>query len=120
MSLEDIISAVEQDETLSAGTPSPHEEQPDAPSASSAEQGTADVGGLGALFSQPELMARLPALLRIVQTMTEPVSKGVCTKPDTPVALLTALRPYLNDHRRQALDTMIRISRLSESLRSLH
>ncbi|MBR0443624.1 MAG: hypothetical protein IIX15_04720 [Clostridia bacterium] len=117
MSLEDIITAVEQDSTLSAETLPPRDE---AEVDATAEQEKADMGGLGALLSQPELMSKLPALLRIVQTMTEPVSKGACSKPDTPVALLTALRPYLNDHRRQALDTMIRISRLSESLRSLH
>lgn len=117
MSLEDIINEVEQNGTLSQDA-QPHGQKEEG---TSAEQGgTADVAGLGALFSQPELMSRLPALLRVVQTMTEPVSKGACTKPDTPVALLSALRPYLNDHRRQALDTMIRISRLSESLRSLH
>jgi hypothetical protein len=116
MSLEDIITAVEQDSTLSSESVPPQEQRPQ----TAADKETADVGGLGTLFSQPELMARLPALLRIVHTMTEPVSKGACVKPDTPVALLTALRPYLNDHRRQALDTMIRISRLSESLKSLH
>lgn len=116
MSLEDIITAVEQDSTLSSES-APHSEEQPRPFV---DKEGADMGGLGALFSQPELMARLPALLRIVQTMTEPVSKGACVRPDTPVALLTALRPYLNDHRRQALDTMIRISRLSESLKSLH
>ncbi len=120
MSLEDIITAVEQDATLAADTAPHQEERGDATEASASEGGTADMGGLGALFSQPELMSRLPALLRIVQTMTEPMPKGECQRPDSPVALLRALRPYLNDHRRQALDTMIRISRLSESLRSLH
>lgn len=117
MSLEDIISAVEQDETLRTEHPS----EAQAPFEGARTQGEAsELGGLGALLAQPELMARIPALLRIVQTMTEPVAKGECKRPDSPVALLTALRPYLNDHRRQALDTMIRISRLGDSIRSLH
>ena len=118
MSLEDIINEVERD-GAQAQDAQPYGQQADGASAEQQSE-AADAVGLGALFSQPELMARLPALLRIVQTMTEPVSKGACVKPDTPVALLSALRPYLNEHRRQALDTMIRISRLSESLRSLH
>lgn len=117
MSLEDIISAVEQDGTLREGQAS----EPQAPSEGARTEGEAsELGGLGALLSQPELMARIPALLRVVQSMTEPVAKGECKRPDSPVGLLVALRPYLNDHRRQALDTMIRISRLSDSLRSLH
>ena len=115
MSLEDIIAAVEQDSTLQADT-SPEVR----PTESGRTEGEAsELGSLGALFSQPELMARIPALLRVVQSMTEPVVKGECVRPDSPVALLIALRPYLNEHRRQALDTMIRISRLGDSLRSL-
>jgi hypothetical protein len=75
---------------------------------------------LGALLSRPELLAKLPLLLKAVQTLTEPAAKEKeIKKPDTPVALLCALRPYLNEHRRQALETMIRVSKLSESLRSL-
>lgn len=118
MSLEDIISAVEQDSTLRDGQGS--DEQPPSEQDAPTSAQPSDLGGLGALLSQPELMARIPALLRIVQTMTEPPDKGECKRPDSPVALLTALRPYLNDHRRQALDTMIRISRLGDSLKSLH
>ena len=112
--LEEILSAVEQDEALKSA-PS------DAPSEPSGEEGQGDaLGGLGALLSRPELLAKLPLLLKAVQTLTEPAAKEKeIKKPDTPVALLCALRPYLNEHRRQALETMIRVSKLSESLRSL-
>lgn len=112
--LEEILSAVEQDEALKSA-PS------DTPSEPSGEEGQGDVlGGLGALLSRPELLAKLPLLLKAVQTLTEPAAKEKeIKKPDTPVALLCALRPYLNEHRRQALETMIRVSKLSESLRSL-
>jgi hypothetical protein len=112
--LEEILSAVEQDEALKSA-PS------DTPSEPSGEEGQGDaLGGLGALLSRPELLAKLPLLLKAVQTLTEPAAKEKeIKKPDTPVALLCALRPYLNEHRRQALETMIRVSKLSESLRSL-
>jgi hypothetical protein len=112
--LEEILSAVEQDEALKSALS-------DTPSEPSGEEGQGDaLGGLGALLSRPELLAKLPLLLKAVQTLTEPAAKEKeIKKPDTPVALLCALRPYLNEHRRQALETMIRVSKLSESLRSL-
>lgn len=75
--------------------------------------------GLGGLLSNPELLAKIPLLLKTVQNLTEPLPEiQNDRRPDTPVALLCALRPYLGEHRRQALDTMIRVSRLSESLKS--
>jgi hypothetical protein len=118
-SLEEILTEIEQDEGL-RGQGSSSESQ----TARTAEQGeVASEGGvgLGALLSHPELLAKLPLLLKAVQTLTEPVAGSKdCKRPDSPVALLCALRPYLNDNRRQALDTMIRVSKLSESLRSLH
>lgn len=112
--LEEILTAVEQDETLKSAPA-------DAPSEPSGETGQGDaLGGLGALLNRPELLAKLPLLLKAVQTLTEPAaSEKEIKRPDTPVALLCALRPYLNEHRRQALETMIRVSKLSESLRSL-
>ena len=118
--LEELLAAVEQDVTL-RGEASKEvggaEGQPQGEAAFISADGGA--GGLGALLSHPELLSKLPALIKVVQTLTEPTPKGELQRPATPVALLCALRPYLNDHRRQALDTMIRVSRLSESLRSL-
>ena len=116
LSLEQILTEVEQDVTLagekrtSEATPAEAEQIP---------QGEQETVGLGALFSQPELMLKLPGLLQVVKSLTEPPAKEHPAKPASPVNLLTALRPYLNDQRRQALDTMIKVSRLSESLKSL-
>ncbi len=128
-SLEDILTAVEQDPTLSAAESESGMSQAEqhttdfsatfADGGASQKQEASAASGLGALFSQPDLLVKLPGLLRVVQSLTEPTSKGQTSKPGSPVTLLTALRPYLNDHRRQALDTMIRVSRLSESLKSL-
>lgn len=112
-SFEEILAAVEEDPRLSS-------EQPDG----GGEEGSlsledSPLSGLGSLLSRPELMAKLPLLLKTVQSLTEPMPELKNDKrPDTPVALLCALRPYLGEHRRQALDTMIRVSRLGESLKS--
>ena len=116
LSLEQILTAVEQDPTLAGESREGETVQSEAVEASQKE---GIPTGLGALFSQPELMLKLPGLLQVVQSLTEPTPKGQSGKPASPVNLLTALRPYLNDHRRQALDTMIKVSRLSESLKSL-
>lgn len=116
--LEEILAAVEQDETLKSEASSVSTSPEPSHEANGAEGDS--LAGLGALLSRPELLAKLPLLLKAVQTLTEPATSEKETKrPDTPVALLCALRPYLNEHRRQALDTMIRVSKLSESLRSL-
>lgn len=118
-SLEEILTEIEQDEALR--TEGSSSQSQTAHTADQGEMAGEGSGGLGALLNHPELLAKLPMLLKAVQTLTEPVAGGKdCKRPDSPVALLCALRPYLNDNRRQALDTMIRVSKLSESLRSLH
>ena len=112
--LEELLASVEADESLREADEAKGEDRPSATAASG--EGTE---GLGALFSNPELLSKLPALMRVVQTMTAPSPPLPDKRPQTPEALLCALRPYLSEGRRQALDAMIRISRLSESLRSL-
>ena len=112
-SFEDILAAVERDETLAGGTI--EKAGGDAMPASD----SSPLAGLGGLLSHPDLLAKLPLLLKTVQSLTEQLPEAKNDKrPETPVALLCALRPYLNEHRRQALDTMIRVSRLSQSLKS--
>ncbi len=112
--LEELLASVEADDSLREADGEKEGEHPSATGV--AGEGTE---GLGALFSNPELLSKLPALLRVVQTMTAPSPPLPDKRPQTPEALLCALRPYLGEGRRQALDAMIRISRLSESLRSL-
>lgn len=116
-SLEDILTEVENDAALAAGS-TVQGEAVDAAATVAQDTGEQGMGALGGLLAHPELMAKLPTLLRAVQSLTEP-PRGADKPPHTPEALLCALRPYLNEPRRRALDTMIRITRLSESLGSL-
>lgn len=111
--LEELLSAVEGDESLK-----------NAENASSGERdggrgGDLDGLGLGELLARPELISKLPTLLKVAQTLTAPSPPVSDKRPETPEALLCALRPYLGEGRRQVLDIMIRISKLSETLRSL-
>ena len=112
--LEELLASGEADESLRDADDTRGDNQQDA--TAKTREGNE---GLGALFANPELLSKLPALIRVVQTMTTPSPPLPDKRPQTPEALLCALRPYLGDGRRQALDAMIRISRLSESLRSL-
>ena len=117
-SFEDILSAVEGDEALRgaslAGSAS------GASTGGSAVQDGADAGAGASLLGAmpPELLAKLPQLLRALSTMTEPLPHAA-GRPESPEALLCALRPYLNEQRRQLIDTMIRLARLSGTLGAL-
>ncbi len=111
-SLEDILSAVEQDESLKGG-----EREADEPK-TGASEATAATGGFAGVIP-PELLLRLPSLLKAVRSVAEPLPVSD-DRPTTPMALLCALRPYMNERRRRAVDAMIRISRLSDTLESLH
>lgn len=116
-SFEEILTAVEQDEGLKRGeaTVEDQETRDGTVGNDGADQGAS--AGLGMLLP-PELMLRLPALLKAVGSMTEPMPRST-SRPATPEALLCALRPYLGERRQQAIDAMIRISRLSGTLGSL-
>ena len=110
--LFDILEQVEQDASLL--------EQGE----ESGAQGVVEAQGmggdvLGGLLSSPELLSKLPVLFKIVQTLKDDSLPGEVSRPETPEQLLCALRPYLSEGRRQALDTMIRVSRVSASLKSL-
>ncbi len=78
---------------------------------------------LGALLSSPQamqLMGKLPALLSLMKGESEGGGggKAACAKPDACV-LLGALRPYLNDTRKEAVDSMMRLWKLRALLYSL-
>ena len=114
-SFEQILTSVEGDEALRDA------ERPEETSnvETDGQSHTTDGVGLSAMLSHPELLAKLPLLIRAVQTLSEPTSPPTQERPDTPVELLCALRPYLSEERQRALDTMIRVSKLAQTLRSM-
>lgn len=95
--------------------------------------------GIGAVLSNPELLAKLPQVMAMLRPMMEgaaaqqpsppapegagaPVSaKESATRPptDNRTALLLALKPFLSEDRRNAVDAMLRISALGDVLRRL-
>ena len=122
--LEEILTAVEQDDSLKQNmdpsSMTTAQERVPRESEDGAESQGQGSSMLGAMLSNPELISKLPSLMQAVKSLSEPMPKGTPHRPQSPEALLCALRPYLGERRRQAVDTMIRVSRLSTALRSLH
>ena len=96
--------------------------------------------GLGAVLSNPELMAKLPQIMAMLRPMMEqqtaapPPQSGnegaetpASASPIAPLkkttdnrsALLLALKPFLSEDRRNAIDAMLRLSTLGDVLRRL-
>lgn len=93
--------------------------------------------GLGAVLSDPELLAKLPQVMAMLRPMMEQAAPPSAAPPaDTPAAaalspvagkkptdnctaLLLALKPFLSEDRRNAVDAMLRISALGDVLRRL-
>ncbi len=77
--------------------------------------------GLSSLLSNPALLARLPQIMAAIKPMmgnlsTEGKGGGKETPPPTPTLcreqLLLALKPFLSHERCEAVDTILRISKL--------
>ena len=97
--------------------------------------------GLGAVLSNPELMAKLPQMMAMLRPMLEQTGAGAAGSTDSApeagvpasvpaqpapkkptdqrTALLVALKPFLSEDRRNAVDAMLRISALGDVLRRL-
>lgn len=115
-----------------------------AEAAAEAPQNTGQAGipnladGLGAVLSNPELMAKLPQMMAMLRPMLEQQAAAPGPAPvtttaeaaapapppqksaaDQRTALLVALKPFLSQDRKNAVDAMLRISALGDVLRRL-
>ena len=84
--------------------------------------------GLASLLSNPALLQSLPQILATVKPMVEHLSHGTQeahqgTRTPTPeecrTNLLISLKPFLSKERRQAIDSIIGLSRLSSVFQQL-
>ena len=88
--------------------------------------GAASVDGLASVLANPELMAKLPQMMAVLKPMLGtdlPKSlSGVGhskSSEDYRNDLLLALKPFLSPERRNAVDAMLRISKLGNVLRQI-
>lgn len=80
-----------------------------------------DVGKTPAV--PPEVMEKLPGMMAALAPLVRPAEGGAAAggKPEAGEAekrkrLLMALRPYLSDHRRGALDSILQMTEMTELL----
>ena len=124
-------------------TPAEQSESSTAATATNAESSRPTSDIFSSLLSNPELLAKLPAILSTVRPIidalgkssgqTAPVSApnttaSVSQSPqenksephnDRRAALLCAMKPYLGHDRQMAIDYIIKLSRLGEILKTL-
>ena len=93
------------------------EDAPAAPSRQEPAKAGGEVTPLPEISSAAmlQLVGKLPALMSALGGSPKNSSRGT---PD-PQALLCALRPYLNDRRREAIDSMLQLWKIRSLLQSL-
>ncbi len=63
----------------------------------------------------PEVISKLPDILSLLSSQKAPSSE----QSRQQAALLLAIRPYLSEHRRELIDTFIKLDRLWDILKKL-
>lgn len=79
---------------------------------------------LAALLGNPGVLAALPSLMENLSPLLAGMGRGVGSAPtstrphsiDRHTALLCALKPYLSPHRRETVETVIRLCRVWDAL----
>lgn len=134
--LSEIIKAI-------SSTPPPRESAQSTATAEKSEAQSPGVGGdlLTSLLSNPELMTKLPTIIAAVKPFMEMMSAQSQAQPesiqtlasqqnrlpspahkgegDSRTALLCAMKPYLGEERRQAIDYIVKLGRLGDILKTL-
>lgn len=75
----------------------------------------------------PEMMAKLPQMMQTLAPLlgggstgkAPPEGKSSAADADRRKKLLAALKPYLSDHRRDAVDSILRVTEMTELLGGL-
>ena len=106
-------------ETKTDPEPAKPEETPAASAQASIPTGNPGTDGIAALLSDPALMQQLPQILSVLKPMMgslQPPKDKPLSKNASPLEcrdnLLLALKPFLSSERRDAVDSIIRISHL--------
>ena len=112
--LQGILSGMVANESKPEEEPAPDAE--DAPPSSDA---------LSSMLSNPEILAKLPQMMDLLRgmQMPKPSPSGKAPPPKTQTDyrndLLLALRPFLSKERRDAIDTILQVTRLGELVRKM-
>lgn len=106
------------------------------------EKGSGDPSLVSSLLSNPEILSKLPEIMSVISPLignltsissakgsAAPVSvapsesysptRQISSELHNHIELLCALKPYLKKERREAIDYMIKLSRLGDVLKTL-
>ena len=120
-----LTERIRQIVSASASQTEPAPQEPSPPPAEVPVSATATGDGLSGILADPALLEKLPGIIATLKPLLgspggasgephkgkEPDSVPVCRDN-----LLLALRPFLSPERRQAVDSILRISKLGEIL----
>ena len=119
---------------LGKSAPSPTEQDSVAEAKEAVEESTdaphtPAVDGLGAILSDPAMLERLPQIIAVMKpllgslTPSEPKPSPSINAAESPALcrehLLLALKPFLSPARREAVDSILRISKLGAVFKQL-
>ena len=87
------------------------------------------IDGLGAILSDPAMLERLPQIIAVMKPLlgslapSEPSAQPTVNVSESPALcrehLLLALKPFLSPTRREAVDSILRISKLGAVFKQL-
>ncbi len=98
-------------------------EQEETTTGNDAEPPRSDI--LSSMLTNPEVLSKLPQMMNLLRGMQMPQSpppeKSVLPKSKTDYRndLLLALRPFLSKERRDAVDTILQVTRLGDLVRKM-
>ena len=81
--------------------------------------------GIASVLSNPELMAKLPEVIEVLRPMLSgdatkaPLKESKYDAASRRTALLFALKPYLSPHRCEAIDYIVRISKMGDLMKNI-
>lgn len=123
--LAGVISALQKN-VSEASAPSP------TPSANVSPAGAELTDGLSALLSNPALLEKLPQMIAVMKPLLSATAESSTAVPQQSTVpamvhhpsvdrdnLLHALKPFLSSERRDAVDSILRISKLGEFLKQI-
>ncbi|MBQ7346742.1 MAG: hypothetical protein IJW55_02195 [Clostridia bacterium] len=94
--------------------------------ASTPTAGGIPLDGLGAVLSDPSMLAKIPQIMAVMKPMLASMAPPKAEHEHSPSSpelcrdhLLLALKPFLSPERREAVDSIIRISKLGAVFKQL-
>ena len=74
---------------------------------------------IDSLLSNPDIMSKLPDVINVIKPMMDGEKSQQSHSIDKRIGLLVAMKPFLSAKRCEAIDYIARMSKLSDTLKTL-